>query len=103
MRYRQYCKICSLSFLEFTSNYQILLPVFLHTIMPLDNKEKAIAIIANAIAVYSMYTEKGSLPENLSMIDFILKAVPEELKPEISINLVDEVFEYVSNSHLELS
>ena len=71
--------------------------------MPLTSKEKAVVLIANAIAAYSIYSEKGSKLESNSMIDFILKAVPEELKSEISMDLIDEVFEYVSKAHLELS
>ncbi len=71
--------------------------------MPLTNKEKAITLVANAIAVYSIATEKGSLPKNQSLFDFILKAIPQEIKPEISAELIDEVFVYVSNTHLELS
>ncbi len=71
--------------------------------MPLTNKEKAITLVANAIAVYSIAAEKGSLPKNQSLFDFILKAIPQEIKPEISAELIDEVFVYVSNTHLELS
>ena len=71
--------------------------------MVLEKKEKAIALITNAIAVYSIYNEQGKTPQNQSMIDFILKSVPEDLKPIISIQLIDEVFEYVSQTHLQPS
>ncbi len=71
--------------------------------MPLTNKEKAITLVANAIAVYSIAAENKSLPENQSLIDFILKAIPPELKSDISMNLIDDIFEYVSKTHLELS
>jgi len=33
------------------------------------------------------------------MVDFILKTVPDEMKKDISIELIDEIFEFVSNSH----
>ncbi len=69
--------------------------------MVLTEKEKAIALISNAIAAYSLFTEKGSLPEKISLIDFILKAAPDELKPIISIDLIDEVFEYVSKARMD--
>ena len=69
----------------------------------LEKKEKAIAAIANAMAAYSIHNEQGKIPQNQSMIDFILKSVPEELKPAISIQLIDEVFEYVSRTHLQPS
>ena len=67
--------------------------------MDLTQKEKAIALISNAVSVYSLYQERGKIPQNTSMIDFILKAIPENIKPEISMELVDSVFNYVSNAH----
>ncbi len=67
--------------------------------MTLTNKEKIIAIISNGIAVYSLYQERGNLPVNTTMFDFILKAVPDEIKPELNAELIDEVFEYVSSAH----
>ena len=67
--------------------------------MVLSPKEKAIALISNGIAAYSLYQAQNSLPENVSMLDFILKAVPENMKPEVTIELIDEVFVYVSTAH----
>ena len=67
--------------------------------MVLSPREKTIALISNGIAVYSLYQENNSLPENISLIDFILKAVPEDMKSEITIELIDEVFVYVSGAH----
>ena len=69
----------------------------------LEKREKAIVAIANAIAVYSIHNEQGTITQNQSMIDFILKSVPEDLKSTISIQLIDEVFEYVSGNHLQPS
>ena len=67
--------------------------------MVLSQKEKAIALVSNGISVYSLYQERNMLPDNVSLIDFILKAVPENMKQEITVELIDEVFEYVSNTH----
>ena len=67
--------------------------------MTLTNKEKIVALISNGIAVYSLYQEQGTLPENTTMFDFILKAIPNDLKSELSPELIDEVFEYVSSAH----
>ncbi len=67
--------------------------------MTLTNKEKTVALISNGIAVYSLYQEQGKLPENTTMFDFILKVIPEEIKSELSPELIDEVFEYVSFAH----
>jgi len=71
--------------------------------MVLNNQEKAIAMITNALVVYSISIENGKTPESQSMIDFILKSMPADIKPEATIQLIDEVFEYVSQSHLQLS
>ena len=65
----------------------------------LSEKEKVIILIANAIAVYSLYQERNELPKNTSMIDFILKTIPENLKKHVSIELIDETFEFVSSTH----
>lgn len=67
--------------------------------MAFTNKEKLIALISNGIAVYSLYQERNSLPENTTMFDFILKAIPDELKKELAPELIDEVFEFVSSTH----
>lgn len=67
--------------------------------MTLSNKEKAIIAISNAISVYSLYQERGELPENQTMIDFILKSTPPEIRKDVTIDLIDEVFDYVSSAH----
>jgi hypothetical protein len=65
----------------------------------LSDKEKSIVLIANAIAVFSVFQERGDLPKNVSMVDFILKTIPDSMKDYVSIELIDEVFEFVSSSH----
>ncbi len=67
--------------------------------MTLTDKEKAIAIISNGIAVFSLYQERGELPENVTMYDFILKTIPQDIKDQLSAQLIDEVFGYVSSAH----
>lgn len=67
--------------------------------MTLTNKEKVVAIISNGIAVYSLLQERDSLPANTTMYDFVLKVVPENIKSELNIELIDEVFQYVSSAH----
>ena len=51
----------------------------------LNKKEIAIAHIASAITVYSIRQNTDTLPKNVSMIDFILKTVPDNIKPDINI------------------
>ena len=69
--------------------------------MKLNNREKTIALVSNAIAAYSIYAEQGKLPENPSLIDFIVKAIPSDLKSDLSMDLVDEIYEYVSKVGLQ--
>ena len=67
--------------------------------MTLTDKEKMIAIISNGIAVFSLLQERDDLPKNTTMYDFVLKMIPEDVKSELSIELIDEVFQYVSTAH----
>jgi hypothetical protein len=65
----------------------------------LTDKEKMIAIISNGIAVFSLLQERDSLPKNTTMYDFILKIVPENIKSELNVELIDEVFQFVTSTH----
>nr|AIF06588.1 hypothetical protein [uncultured marine thaumarchaeote KM3_193_D11] len=64
----------------------------------MNQREKAIAYISGAIATYSLRKERGELTDSASMYDFLSKIIPDELNSEAKIELIDEVFEYVSNS-----
>ena len=67
----------------------------------LNGNEKAIAHIASAISVFSIQQNNNTVPKNISMIDFILKTIPEDIKPDITIDLVDSVFSYISATHFD--
>ena len=67
--------------------------------MTLTSKEKLVAIIANGIAVFSLLQERDSLPKNTTMYDFVLKVIPEDIKSELSVDLIDEIFQYVTSAH----
>ena len=67
--------------------------------MTLTDKEKMIAIISNGIAVFSLLKEREELPKNTTMYDFVLKVVPEDIKSELSVELIDEIFQYVTSTH----
>ena len=67
----------------------------------LNKKEMAIAHIASAITVYSIRQTTNTLPKNVSMIDFILKTVPDDIKPDITMDLIDYVFSYVSATRFD--
>jgi hypothetical protein len=67
--------------------------------MVLSDKEKIIAIISNGIAVFSLLQERDELTKNATMYDFVLKVIPENIKSELSVELIDEVFQYVTSAH----
>ena len=67
--------------------------------MTLNNKEKIISIISNGIAVFSLLQERDELPKNTTMYDFVLKVIPVDIKSELNVELIDEVFQYVTSAH----
>ena len=67
----------------------------------LDENDKIIAHVSSAIAVYSIRSTNGMLTNDISMIDFILKTIPKNLEEKISIELIDDVFSYVSGTHFD--
>ena len=67
----------------------------------LNKKEMVIAHIASAITVYSIRQNTDALPKNVSMVDFILKTVPEDIKSDITMDLIDYVFSYVSATRFD--
>lgn len=67
--------------------------------MTLSDKEKLVAIITNAIAVFSLLQERDELPQNTTMYDFVLKVIPKDHRVELTVELIDEVFEYVTSAH----
>ena len=71
--------------------------------MGLTNKEKTLVLISQAISAYSIGMHEGKIPDHQSVIDFILKNMPNEFRSELSMDLIDEVFSFISNNHMELS
>jgi len=64
--------------------------------MTLTNRENLIIMITNAITLYSKKMEEGNISQNQSIVDFVLKSVPDDLKSEISVELIDDVFSQIS-------
>ena len=62
----------------------------------MNTREQAIAYISGAIATYSLRKERGELDDSSSMYDFLSKTIPDELDSEAKIELIDEIFQYVS-------
>ena len=67
----------------------------------LNENDKIIAHVSSAIAVYSIRSSNGMLTNDISMIDFILKTIPKNLETKVSIELIDDVFSYVSGTHFD--
>ena len=72
-------------------------------IMALTSKEKTIVITSHLISLYSEMIEEGKIPQNQSVIDFLMKNIPKEYKPDLSIDLIDDVFSFISSRPMELS
>ena len=68
------------------------------SLVHMNTREKAIAYISGAIATYSLRKERGELEDSSSMYDFLSKTIPDELDSEAKIELIDEIFQYVSRS-----
>ena len=68
------------------------------SLVDMNTREKAIAYISGTIATYSLRKERGELEDSSSMYDFLSKTIPEELDSEAKIELIDEIFLYVSGS-----
>ena len=64
--------------------------------MALTSREKLIVSITNAVTLYSKKMEEGDIPSNQSIVDFVLRSIPDDLKSEISMELIDDVFSQIS-------
>jgi hypothetical protein len=71
--------------------------------MTLNAKEKAAIIVSHLISTYSKNMQEGKIPENQSMIDFVLKNIPSAHKSELSMELIDDVFSFIATQPMELS
>ena len=67
----------------------------------LNENDKIIAHVSSAIAIYSIRNSNGMLTNDISMIDFILKTIPKNLEAKVSIDLIDDVFSYVSGTRFD--
>ena len=50
-------------------------------------------------AIFEYDMENGTIPDGTTIYDFILKAIPEDLKAEVTASLIDEVYAGVSKAH----
>ncbi|MDE1725311.1 MAG: hypothetical protein KGH76_05385 [Thaumarchaeota archaeon] len=71
--------------------------------MTLSSREKTIIIISHLVSLYSEMAEEGKIPQNQSVIDFLMKNFPKEHKSDLSMDLIDDVFAFISSRPMELS
>lgn len=71
--------------------------------MALSIREKTIIVTSHLIALYSEMAEEGKIPQNQSVIDFLMKNIPQQYKSELSMDLIDEVFSFIATRPMELS
>ena len=67
----------------------------------INDTDKILEHVTSAIAVYSIRSSNGMLTNDISMIDFILKTIPKNLEAKVSIDLIDDVFSYVSATRFD--
>ncbi len=56
-----------------------------------------------AMNLYSVGLQNGKNPEYQSWVDCISKNMPQELKSELTMRLIDEVVAFTSEQHMKLS
>ena len=70
--------------------------------MALTEKEKTSIIVSHLISLYSEKLQEKQAAGQ-SVIDFILKNIPEEYKKNLTMDLIDDVMSFISSHHMELS
>ena len=71
--------------------------------MTLTSREKTSIIISHLVSLYSEKMEEGEISNGQSVIDFITKNIPQEFKSELSIEIIDDVFNFIASRPMELS
>ncbi|MGI0046774.1 MAG: hypothetical protein ACREBB_06255 [Nitrosotalea sp.] len=67
--------------------------------MSLTNREKTGILISQAVTLYSIRMQEDKIPKHQSVIDFILKNIPEQYKSGLNMELVDDVIAFVSSDN----
>lgn len=69
--------------------------------MSLTNREKTIIIVSHLVSFYSENMEQGKILPGQSVIDFIMKNIPQEFKSELSMEIIDDVFNFIASKPVE--
>jgi len=71
--------------------------------MAITNREKSAILLSQAISLYSLMMQDMKIPQNQSVVDFIQKNMPDGYKSELTIDLIDDIFSFISKYHMQLS
>ena len=71
--------------------------------MVLTSREKTAIIVSHLVSLYSEKMEDGKITQGQSVIDFMMKNIPQEYKSEVSMDLIDDVFNFIASRSMELS
>jgi hypothetical protein len=71
--------------------------------MGLTSREQTLIIVSHLVSLYSEKMEEGKISQGQSVIDFIIKNIPQEYKSEISMDVIDDVFNFIASRPMELS
>jgi len=71
--------------------------------MVLTSREKTAIIVSHLVSLYSEKLEDGKISQGQSVVDFILKNIPQEYKSYVAMDLIDDVFTFISSRPMELS
>ena len=93
-----------ISYFQTYAGHRIEITCYFMVIHGFNRSRKLLVVVSNAISVYSIYTKNpDAMPKNTTLVDFILKATPENLKKDLNMDLIDDVFSFVSKIQSELS
>jgi hypothetical protein len=71
--------------------------------MVLTSREKTAIMVSHLVSLYSEKIEQEKIPAGQSVIDFIMKNIPQEYKSDLSIEIIDDVFNFIASRPMELS
>lgn len=64
--------------------------------MTLDRRDQLVSLVSGALAAYSVRRDADLLPSGITPYGFVLRVVPGDMRSELTAELIDEIFEYVS-------
>jgi len=71
--------------------------------MVLSNREQTLIIVSHLVSLYAEKMEEGKISQGQSVIDFIIKNIPQEYKSDMSMDVIDDVFNFIASRPMELS